>query len=77
MRQQLAKMIASQPKLIASIRAMAIKIASVNVHVIMRRVLMHVHVTRDALMAVHARMKANIAELVRRVLKKNISYAKN
>ena len=76
MRQQLAKMIASQPKLIASIRAMAIKIASVNVHVIMHRVLIHVLVIRDALMAVHARMKANTVGLARHVLKKSIFYAK-
>ena len=70
-------MIASQPKLIASIRAMAIKIASVNVHVIMHRVLIHVLVIRDALMAVHARMKANIAEHVKPVLKKSILLVKN
>ena len=44
MRQQLAKMIASQLKLIASIRFTEIKIASVNAHVIMHRVLIHVQI---------------------------------
>ena len=69
-------MIASQPKLIASIRAMVIKIASVNVHVIMRRVPIHVRAIRGAIMAVRARMKVNIVELARRVLKKSILFAK-
>ena len=73
---QHVKMIASQLKLIASIRAMEIKTASVNAPVIIRRVPMHAHAIPGAIMAVHVRMKANIAELVRHALKKSILYAK-
>ena len=73
---QHVKMIAFQLKLIASIPAMVIKTVSANAHVIMRRVPMHVHAILDAIMAVHVHMKASIVALVRRALKKNISYAK-
>ena len=73
---QHVKMIAFQLKLIASIPAMVIKTVSANAHVIMRRVPMHVHAIRGAIMAVHARMKANIVGLVRRVLKKSTLFAK-
>ena len=76
MRHQHAKMIAFQHKLIAYIPVMVIKIASVSAHVIMRRALIHVHAIRGAIMAVHARMKANIVALARRVLKKSILLVK-
>ena len=76
MRHQHAKMIASQHKLIVYIPVMVIKIASASAHVIMRLALIHVHAIRGAIMAVHARMKANIVALARRVLKKSILFVK-
>ena len=73
---QLAKMTAYQLKLIAFIIVEVIKIAFVNVHVIMQPVPMHVLAIPDVIMVVRAHMKVNIVKLVRPVLRKSITFVR-
>ena len=70
------KMTVSQFKLTVSIIAVAIKIASVNAHAIMLRVLMHVHVIRVVTMDDHVLMKVNIAKVARLDSKKSTLFAR-
>ena len=70
-------MTVSHHKLTVYINVMAIKIVFGNAREIMRHALTPVHVIQGVIMDVRVHMKVNIAKVVKRALKKNITFVRN